>query len=96
MYLFVIQQTVSGREAEVMGVELGGLLVIVELKTGCSQRSLQHFYFPVVDGNLQVVHTRLLRWIEDRGRIYCKKSVTYQRSHLPRYSFDFTSFNSVK
>lgn len=34
MYLFLVQQAVSGGEAEVMGVELRGLLVVVELEKG--------------------------------------------------------------
>lgn len=33
MYLFVVQQALSGRKAEIRGVELGVLAVVVELKT---------------------------------------------------------------
>lgn len=33
-HLFVVQQTIGGGEAEIVGVELGCLLLVVELKTG--------------------------------------------------------------
>lgn len=60
MYLFVVQQTVGGGEADVMvGFELGGLVAVVELQTGSAHDGLQHFSFPVVDGDLQVIDTWL-------------------------------------
>lgn len=38
--LFLVQQTVSGGEAEAMGIELRGLLLIVELEKGSGQSGL--------------------------------------------------------
>lgn len=40
VYLFVVQQTISGGEAEMMGIELKGPVVVVELQTGSGQRGL--------------------------------------------------------
>lgn len=57
----MVQQTVSGGEAEVTGVELRVLVVVVELETGSGHRGLKHFFFPVVDGDLQVIYTWLQR-----------------------------------
>lgn len=62
IYLFVIQQTISRRETDVMvGFQFRGLAVVVELKTRRSQGGLQHLGFPVVDGDLQVIDVRLHR-----------------------------------
>lgn len=40
VYLFVVQQTISGGEAEMIGIELRGLMLVVELETGRGQPGL--------------------------------------------------------
>lgn len=57
VYLFMVQHTLSGRETEMMGIELWGLAVVVELKTVGLQHRLQHFLFSIMDGNLQIIQS---------------------------------------
>lgn len=85
-YLFVVQQTLCGGKTERVGVELSGLVVIVELQTVGGYRCLQHFSLPVVDGDLQVKKTWLLRQTEDRiccwnkNKTLINRVTTYKRA----------------
>lgn len=40
MYLFVVYKTIGGGEAELMGIEPGVHVLVVELETGSGQRGL--------------------------------------------------------
>lgn len=60
-YLFVVQQAVSGGEADRVCIELRRLVLVVELETTSFHGDLLHFFLPVVDGDLEVVYGRLLR-----------------------------------
>lgn len=48
----MVQQAFGGGEAEMMCVELRGLALVVELEATSGDWGLQHFCFPVVDGDL--------------------------------------------
>lgn len=56
-----------------VGSELRGLVQVVELQAGSRHHGLEHFFLPVVDGDLQVVDTGLQRWSHDLRRVYCKQ-----------------------
>lgn len=45
--------------------------MVVELDTRCSHSGPQHFSFPVVDGDLQVVDVRRHRGRDGLWKIYC-------------------------
>lgn len=69
----MVQQTVGGGEADVVGSELRGLVQVVELQAGSRHHGLEHLFLPVVDGDLQVVDTGLQRWSHDLRRVYCRQ-----------------------
>lgn len=62
-----------------MGSELRGLVLVVELKSGSCHNSLEHFLFPVVDGDLQVTDVWLHQLANDLWRVCC---LTKQRLRL--------------
>lgn len=75
----MVQQTVGGGEADMMmGSELRGLVLVVELETGSCHGGLEHFLFPVVDGDLQVTDV-WLQLANDLWRVCC---LTKQRLRL--------------
>lgn len=68
----MVQQSLSRGEADVVSLELRGLVQIVELQAGSRHRGLEHFLLPVVDGDLQVVDGGMHRRSHDLRRGCCK------------------------
>lgn len=65
----MVQQTLSGGEADMVSLELRGLVQVVQLQAGSRHRGLEHFCLPVVDGDLQVADVGS----HDLGRGCCKQ-----------------------
>ena len=69
-HLFVVQQSVGVGEADGPGLELCGLVAVVQLDAGPGHLCLQHLHPPVVDRDLQVKDGRLQagaqhrRWVD--------------------------------
>lgn len=60
LYLFVVEQTVSSGETQVIGViEVRILVLVVELETRSSHCGLEHLFLSVEDGDLQVADSWL-------------------------------------
>lgn len=66
----------------VVGVEFGGLALVVELEAGRSHLGLQHLFLPVVDGDLQVVDLGLLRREDGLWGSHCPTQ-TFPPSPIP-------------
>lgn len=77
-HLFVVQQTLGGGKADVLSLELRGLVQVVELQAGSRHRGLEHFLLPVVDGDLQVAQVGLQRRSHDLRRRCCKQVAQFR------------------
>lgn len=52
--LFVVYKTIRNGKAERKSVKLWNFMMVMKLQAADVHRGLQHFCFPVVDGDLQV------------------------------------------
>ena len=68
-HLFVVPQGVGGGEADGPGLELRGLVAVVQLDAGPGHLGLQHLHLPVVHRYLQVKEGGLQAGVQHRRRV---------------------------